>query len=60
MVSSERKWEGLKRVITDKMEKKIYKNGIILFKGRYKINGGKNYCGIKRERNRIEVNDSKE
>jgi hypothetical protein len=62
MVSSERKWEGLQEVISDKMEQEIYKNGIVLFIGRFKMNGETSYCRMKscvRERDGIEVNGSR-
>jgi hypothetical protein len=52
MVSSERKWEELYEAITDKMEKDIYKNDIDWFKGRLKIDGGKDFCGMKSRRKR--------
>lgn len=46
-MSPEIKWEGLKEVIADKMEEEVYKNGIVVFKERSKINGGENYSGMK-------------
>lgn len=46
-MSTEIKWEGLKEAIADKMEEEIYKNGIVVFKERSKINGGENYSGMK-------------
>jgi hypothetical protein len=47
MVSSERKWEKLYEAITERMERKIYKNDIDWFKRQFLINGGKDFRGIK-------------
>jgi hypothetical protein len=56
MVSSERKWEKLYEAITDKMGgKKYIKNGIDLFKGQFKIDGGNNLSGMKRRPERREI-----
>lgn len=57
MVSSERKWKELYEAITDRMERNIYKNDIDWFKGQFKIDGGKDFCGMKnryKQRDRIE------